>query len=391
MSKAFIPYGRQSISEEDIAAVVEVLRSDWLTCGPTVERFEEAFTAKVGARFAVAVNSGTAALHAALFALGIGPGDEVIVPPITFAATANAAVFMGARLAFADVDAATLLIDPAAAERCISPKTRAILSVDYAGLSCDYVALSAVAERHGVHLVADACHALGGNRGGRAVGSLAELNTFSFHPVKHIAAGEGGMITTDREDLAERMRDFRTHGITRDPKRFRGLGDGTGNEFGPWYYEMQELGYNYRLSDIACALGLSQLGRLDAFVARRRAVAARYREAFRGLSPVLRPLATEAMEREHAFHLYVVRIDFQRLGKTRTRVMEELRARGIGTQVHYIPVHLQPFYREKFGCGPGLCPVAEKAYGQLLSLPMFAAMTDGDIDRVIAAVKEVVA
>lgn len=393
-----IPYGRQSIDERDVAAVVEALRSDWLTQGPRVAEFEQAFARQAGAEHAVAVNSGTAALHAAMVALGVGPGDEVIVPPITFAATANAAVFQGATPVFADVLPDSLLIDPAQVACRITPRTRAVVAVDYAGLPCDYDALREVTRPRGVALVADACHALGGRYRGRPVGALADLSCFSFHPVKHIATGEGGMITTDHAGHARVMREFRTHGVTRDPARLRGAGSGPPPAH---YYEMQFLGYNYRLPDLNAALGLSQLGKLERFVARRREIAARYHAAFAPLAPRLRPLASDlrvaaglppaAYPCVHAYHLYAVQIDFPGIGKTRAEVVQALQQLGIGTQVHYIPVHLHPFYRERFGYGPGLCPVAEAAYERLLSLPLYPALTDADAERVAAAVRAEVA
>lgn len=387
MTIPFLPYGRQALDEADIQAVVAVLRSDWLTQGPAVEAFEKAFATQAGAAHAVAVNSGTAALHAAVHALGLGPGDEVIVPPITFTASANCAVFEGATPVFADVDAGTLLLDPGAAERTVTPRTRAIVAVDYSGHPCDYDRLRALAAGHGLALIADACHAPGASYKGRPVGSLADVSAFSFHPVKHITTGEGGLVTTDRADLAQKMRDFRTHGITRDRARMA-EGVWAGGEYGPWYYEMQELGFNYRLSDLNCALGLSQLGKLAAFVARRRAIAARYHAGFAGLDGRVRCLKVEPWAAP-AWHLFVVRVDFQALGRSRADVMQGLRERGVGTQVHYIPVHLQPYYRRRFGTRVGQCPVAEAAYRELLSLPMYPTMTDADVDRVVDAVRAV--
>lgn len=374
-----IPYGKHRIEEEDIAAVVEVLRSDWLTTGPKVEEFERAFAEFVGAREAVAVSSGTAALHAAIHAIGIGPGDEVIVPPMTFAATANCVVFQGGTPVFADVDPDTLLLDPAQVEARIAPRTKAIIAVDYTGQPCDYDALRVIADRHGLALVADACHSLGGAYKGRAVGTLADLNCFSFHPVKHITTGEGGMITTNAPELARRMRLFRNHGISSDHRQRE--------REGTWSYEMVDLGYNYRLTDIQCALGMSQLRRLRAWVARRQEIARRYDEAFRAVQAV-RPLPVRGGV-GHAYHLYVVRLDCPRVGATRKEVFSALRARGIGVNVHYIPVHLHPFYRSRFGTGPGLCPVAEAAYEELLTLPIFPAMRDEEVEAVIAAVSEV--
>ena len=383
-----IPYGRQSIDDEDIAAVAAVLKSDFLTQGPAVEKFEAAFAAKVGAQHAVAVNSGTAALHAAVNVLDIGPGDEVIVPAITFTATANCVVFQGATPVFADVDPTTGLMDPRSVEQRLTERTEAIIAVDYAGHPCDYDELKRIADSRHLCLVADACHAPGAEYKKRLVGSLAPLNTFSFHPVKHVAAGEGGMITTDDEFLAFRMREFRSHGITRDPAWFRGLGgEGPLAEKGPWYYEMVSLGFNYRMSDINCALGASQLKKLDKFVARRREIASRYNDGLRDMRHVALP-RVESWARS-SWHLYPLRVNFAELGKTRTDVMNALRSKGIGTQVHYIPVYLQPFYRAEFNYQPGLCPNAEKFYAQELSIPMYPAMKDDDVDQVIQELRAV--
>lgn len=376
----FIPYGHQWIDETDIEAVVQVLRSAWLTTGPKVIEFEEAFAKFVGARYAVAVSSGTAALHAAMYAIGIKPGDEVIVPAMTFAATANCVVFQGGNPVFVDVDPETLLIDPDQVKAKITPRTKAVIAVDYTGQPCDYDALREVADRHGLALVADACHALGATYKGRLVGSLADLNVFSFHPVKHITTGEGGMITTDIPDFAERMRIFRNHGITSDYRQRE--------KQGSWFYEMVDLGYNYRITDIQCALGLSQLNKLHGWVKRRQEITAMYNAAFAELSTV-RPLAVRP-EVFHAYHLYVVRFDLTKLGATRGEIFAALRAEGIGVNVHYIPVHLHPFYRQRFGTKPGICPVAEATYEEILSLPIFPRMTDSDVNDVIMAVQKVV-
>jgi perosamine synthetase len=364
------PYGRQCVDEDDLAAVLAVLRSDWLTGGPRVPEFEAGFADAVGASEAVAVSSGTAALHAAMFALGVGPGDEVIVPALTFAATANCVVFQGATPVFADVDADTLLLDPASAAARITRRTRAILAVDYAGQPCDYDTLRALAHRQGLALVADACHSLGAAYRGRPVGSLADLSTFSFHPVKAITTGEGGMVTTDDPALARRLRCFRNHGITSDHRQRA--------QAGSWFYEMVDLGYNYRITDFQCALGQSQLGKLPRWVARRQEIARRYDAAFAD-TPGVRPLARRA-EASHAYHLYVVRV-----GGDRGEVFRALRSEGIGVNVHYIPVHLHPFYRQRFGTGPGRCPVAEAAYERILSLPIFPLLSDEDVAEVAAA------
>ena len=291
-----IPYGKQYIDDEDIQSVVDVLQSDWLTTGPKVGEFERAFADVVGAKYAVAVNSGTAALHAAMYALGIGPGDEVIVPAITFAATANCVVFQGGTPVFADVDPESLLIDSASVESRLSPKTKAVIAVDYAGQPCNYDSLAEIAKKHPLALIADACHSLGGRYKDRPVGSLALLNAFSFHPVKHITTGEGGMITTDGPKLADKMRLFRNHGITTDHRQRDAQGS--------WFYEMVDLGYNYRITDFQCALGMSQLKKLDRWIKRRREIAHRYDEAFQNM-PHVTPLSVKG-ESFHVYHLYVV-------------------------------------------------------------------------------------
>lgn len=373
-----IPYGRQTIEDDDVAAVLEVLRSDWLTTGPKVGEFESAFAEKVGAAHAVAVSSGTAALHCAMYALGIKPGDEVIVPAMTFAASANCVVYLGATPVFSDVDPHTLLIDPADAAARITDRTRAIVAVDYAGQPCDYDELRALCDRHGLSLVADACHSLGARYKDRPVGSIADLSAFSFHPVKHITTGEGGMITTDNGDLAGRMRIFRNHGITSDHRERE--------QKGSWYYEMVDLGYNYRITDLQCALGISQLKKLEKWVERRRRIAGTYDAHFSRMS-WLQPLRVTHHAR-HSYHLYAVLVNTDLTGVDRSAIFGQLRSKGIGVNVHYIPVHLHPFYRERFGTGPGLCPNAERAYQRILSLPMFHAMTDDQVRIVINTVDE---
>lgn len=378
--ESILPYGKQWIDDDDIAAVVEVLRSDWLTTGPNVAEFEKAFAQVAGAAEAVAVSNGTAALHAAMYALGVGEGDEVIVPAMTFAASANCVIFQGGTPVFADVEADTLLIDPAQVEARITPRTKAIIAVDYAGHPCDYDRLRLIADRHNVSLVADACHALGGSYRGRPVGSLADLSTFSLHPVKPVTTGEGGVITTDDIDLVRRMRVFRNHGITSDHRQRE--------QEGSWFYEMTDLGYNYRITDFQCALGQSQLRKLPAWVARRQEIARRYDDAFSPLSYI--QLLKPRKEVFHAYHLYVVRLDTAQLNCTRSEIFSALRAEGIGVNVHYIPVHYHPFYRRRFGTGPGLCPVAEAAYEEIISLPIFPRMSDADVEDVVTAIHKVV-
>jgi perosamine synthetase len=377
---SLLPYGRQQIEEDDIAAVVEVLQSDWLTVGPTVEAFEHAFARFVGAAYAVAVSSGTAALHAAMHALEIGPGDEVIVPPLTFAASANCVIYQGGTPVFADVEPDTLLLDPRQVEEKLTARTKAIVAVDYAGQPCDYDALTTIARRHGVALVADACHSVGGEYRGRTVGVLGDLTAFSFHPVKHLTTGEGGMVTTNAPELARRMRMFRNHGIATDHRQRA--------ERGSFYYEMVTLGYNYRITDSQCALGLGQLQKLPAFIRRRQEIAARYDEAFSSLEGIS-PTQVRA-DRISAYHLYPVQFHTEAVGLSREIVYAALRAENIGVNVHYLPVYLHPYYRQRFETGPGLCPVAEAAYARLITLPLFPRMTDEDVTDVVMAVKKII-
>jgi perosamine synthetase len=382
--KTLLPYGRQSISEEDIQSVVDVLRSDWLTTGPKIAEFEEALAARVGARYAVAFSSGTAALHGAAFAAGLKPVDEAITSPLTFAATANCVLYQGARPVFADVSPDTLNLDPDRIAECITTRTRAVLPVDYAGHPADLDPILTLAERHGLTVIEDACHALGAEYNGaeyrgRRSGNLAHMSVFSFHPVKHVATGEGGMVTTDRADLAESLRRFRNHGISSDA--------GQRYASGQWHYEMVELGFNYRLTDVACALGLSQLKKLDTNLARRREIAARYTAAFRDIPGVATPATRPNVN--PAWHLYPIRVNPAHLTTDRAGVFHALRAENIGVNVHYIPVHLHPYYRDRFGYRGGEYPVAEAAYEQLISLPMFHGLTDEDVLDVIHAVGKV--
>ncbi|HZR23807.1 MAG TPA: UDP-4-amino-4,6-dideoxy-N-acetyl-beta-L-altrosamine transaminase [Vicinamibacterales bacterium] len=374
-----LPYGRHEIDDDDVAAVARVLRSDWLTSGPDVDEFERVLAHTVGAPHAVAVSSGTAALHAAMFALGVGPGDEVIVPTMTFAATANAVVYQGGTPVFADVDPDTLLVTVDRLASKISDRTKAIVAVDYAGQPCDYDAIRTLVGSRPIAIVADACHAIGARDRDRPVGTLADLTAFSFHPVKHITTAEGGAIATADASLARRMRMFRNHGITVDHRQR--------SQQASWEYAIDELGYNYRLTDVQCALGLSQLPKLAARVARRQAIARDYLRACADL-PEVRPLALRDGV-NHAYHLFVVRIDFARLACDRAQLFAALRREGIGVNVHYIPVHLHPYYRRRFSTGPGLCPTAEAAYEEMLSLPMFPAMTARDITDVVDAMRKV--
>lgn len=373
----FLPYGRQSVDEADIQAVVDVLRSDWLTTGPKVGEFEEAFAARVGAAHAVSFSSGTAALHGAAFAAGLKAGDEAITTPLTFAATANCVLYQGATPVFADVSADTLNISPAEISRKITPRTRAIFPVDYAGHPAELSAILEIAKQYGLLVIEDACHALGAEYRRRAVGTISDMTVFSFHPVKHITTGEGGMVTTNNPQFAETLRRFRNHGISSDARQRQTAGQ--------WYYEMVLLGFNYRLPDLVCALGIQQLKKLDANLARRREIAAFYTKAFEDSRGIIPPAARA--EANPAWHLYPIRLE---PGIDRGEVFRALRAENIGVNVHYIPVHLHPYYRDRFGYMGGELPVAEDAYVRLISLPMFHAMSDRDVEDVITAVRRVV-
>ena len=375
-----LPYGRQIVEEEDVDAVVEVLRSRFLTTGPAVAEFEAEVARAADAEHVVAVSNGTAALHAAMAAIGIGEGDEVIVPAMTFAASANAAVFQGGKPVFADVDPNTLLIDPESVEQRLSSRTRAVVAVDFAGQPCDYDALHDLLDPIGLPILADAAHSLGAADRGRRVGRLADMATFSFHPVKLVTTGEGGAICTQRSDLANAMRRFRNHGITTDFK--------AREEAGSWFYEMVDLGYNYRMTDFQAALGRRQLGRLDRWINMRQRLADYYDTALAD-TPGVTPLQRRE-DVHHAYHLYVVRLEPEVIAASRNEVFSALRAEGIGVNVHYIPVHLHPFYQERFGTRRGDCPVAESAYDTILTLPLFPAMSARDAEDVVAAVVKVI-
>ena len=401
-----IPYSRQCIDEKDIEAVVSVLRSGWLTTGPKVAEFEKAINDFVGAKHAVAVSSGTAALHCAMYAIDIGPGDEVIVPAMTFAATANCVVYQGGTPVFVDVDPDTLLIDTEKVESAVSDRTKAIIAVDYAGQPADYIELINIAKKHGLYLVDDACHALGAEYRGRRLGSLADVTIFSFHPVKHITTGEGGMAVTNNSDLVDRMRHFRNHGISTDFREREAKES--------WHYEMVDLGFNYRITDIQCALGISQLKNLPRFLECRCEIAALYDESLADLSNI-EPIGLRedvlsskntilcnhtsttssvpnalrhalcAIPSRHAWHLYVIKLSET---LSRAKVFSEMRKAGIGVNVHYIPVHLHPFYRIRFETATGLCPVAEEAYERILSLPIWPGMSGENVRTVFEALKK---
>jgi UDP-4-amino-4,6-dideoxy-N-acetyl-beta-L-altrosamine transaminase len=385
----FLPYGRQLVDDDDVAAVANVLRGDYLTTGPTAEAFEAALKERTGAAHAVSCSSGTAALHMAMLALGLGPGDAAIVPTITFLATANAARFVGADVVFADVDPDSGLMRPAdlrdAADRA-NGRAKVVLPVHLAGQVPAMAEIQEIARKHGLAVVEDACHALGSTYGnGVAVGACAhaDMAAFSFHPVKAIAMGEGGAVTTNDGKLAAALRLLRNHGMTREAATFVNgdMAFDDADDANPWYYEMQAVGFNYRASDIHCALGLSQIKKLDDFVARRRALARSYDTLLAPLAPLVRPLKRTAGD-VPAWHLYVALIDFAKAGLSRARLMRTLRDRNIGTQVHYIPVHAQPYYRRLYG--ERTLPGAEAYYKRCLTLPLHAGMTDDDAARVAA-------
>ena len=395
-SNVLLGYGRQSVDDGDIRAVESVLRSSHLTQGPKIGEFESAVCQSVGARHGVVASSGTAALHIACLAAGIGPGDEVITSPITFVASANCAAYCGAQPVFADVDPRTHNILPQEVGRKITPRTRAVIPVHFAGQSCDMQGICEVVraaeKKHGhkITIIEDASHALGSKCRGASVGSCAcsDMATLSFHPVKHITTGEGGMALTNDARLAGRLARFRSHGITSDPAEFvnpempwQNRSDAESRKPNPWYYEQVDLGFNYRITDLQCALGVSQMSRLDEFRKRRREIVEHYNAAF-GQMPNLRVPYEEPFN-ESNFHLYVLMVDFEKIGMERAEFMAALRLRGIGTQVHYIPVHLQPYYRTHFGTRPGDCPNAEAYYRQCLSIPLFPAMTDSNAERVV--------
>jgi dTDP-4-amino-4,6-dideoxygalactose transaminase len=368
-----LPYGRQSISEEDIAQVAAILGGDWLTTGPTVTAFEQAIGNLAGGHRAVSVTSGTAALHTAYAALGLGPGDEVVSTPMTFVATAATASILGAKIVFADIDEETGLIDPAAVEPLVTARTKVIAAVDYAGQAADYDALQPLADAVGAVTLGDAAHSIGGTYRGRPVGDLADVTTFSFFPTKNMTTGEGGAVVFKNAALAQRAHEFHFIGLVRDADRFQIQGEG------PWHQEVHEFGLNYRLTDIACALGLAQLQRLAAFKRRRAEITARYNAAFAEVDGVRPP--TQRPDTDPVWHLYPLRI---RDG-LRREVFERMRADGIGVQVNYMPVYWHPVYANA-GYRRGQCPVAEAYYAEELSLPLFPDLTDSQVDQVIESV-----
>lgn len=368
-----IPYGKQTIEQDDIQAVVDVLQSDFLTTGPKIAEFEQTVADYVGAKYAVAISNGTSALHAACFAAGIGPGDEVITTPLTFAASANCVLYCGGTPVFADVDPKTYNIDPEDIRRKITDRTKAIIAVHLAGQPCDMDAIHSIAREHGLIVIEDGAHALGSVYKGKKVGSMSDMTTFSFHPVKPITTGEGGMIVTDNEDFYKKMVLFRSHGITRDDFMM------TRND-GPWFYQQFDLGYNYRITDIQCALGCSQMKKLDRFLARRKEIVARYNEAFADCDNIITPY--QLSDTESGWHLYIVQVK----NCDRRQVFEAMREKGIGVNVHYIPVYMHPYYQEH-GYENVHCANAEEIYSHIISLPLYPGLTSEQQDYVIDTLK----
>lgn len=382
--KKFIPYGKHWVDKNDIKSVTDTLKSDFLVQGPGVDKFEAALCAYTGAKYAVAVSSGTAALHLAVLALGLKEGSEGITTPNTFVASSNALLYAGLKPVFADIDPKTYNIDPKEIEKKITKKTKVIVAVDFAGQPAELEKIYKLAKKNKISIIEDAAHAIGSKYAdGSLVGSCkySDLTTFSFHPVKTITTGEGGAITTNSKELHDKLILLRSHGITKDPANLK-------KNPGPWYYEMQELGFNYRLSDFQAALGLSQLKKLNGFIKRRRQIVDKYNKAFKKLNNILTPYENEGVR--SAFHIYVVQIDFEKLGKSRKQVMEELKEKGVGTQVHYIPVHHQPYYKKLLNIKSSELPESEKYYEHCLTLPLFPRMSDREVGHIITTILEMV-
>lgn len=376
----YLPYAQQWVDEEDIGEVVKVLKSDFLTTGPKIEEFEKRFADYVGAKYAVSISNGTAALHAACFAAGINEGDEVITSPITFAASANCVLYQGGKPAFADINPKSYNIDVEDIERKITKKTKAIIPVDFTGQAVDIDGINEIAKKYGLVVIEDAAHSLGAEYKGKKIGSLVDMTTFSFHPVKHITTGEGGMITTNDEKLYNKLKLFRTHGITRDKEMLHN------KEEGPWFYEQLELGYNYRMTDIQAALGISQLNKINGFLKRRREIAKKYDEYLKNIDGIILPYQ-ESFSKS-AWHLYVIQLELEKFKVGRKEIFEALQAENIGVNVHYIPVYYHPYYK-RLGYEKGLCPNAEKLYERIITLPLYPKMKDKDIEDVVNALDKV--
>lgn len=376
----FIPYGKQHIDQADIDAVIEVLKSDYLTTGPKIKEFDDKLADYVGAKYAVAISNGTAALHAACFAGGIEEGDEVITSPITFAASANAVLYCGGKPVFADIDPRTYNIDPDDIEKRITDRTKAIIPVHYTGQPCDMDKILKIAEKYNLTVIEDGAHALGGEYKDKKIGSIGDMTTFSFHPVKHITTGEGGAITTNDKELYEKLMMFRTHGITRDHDKLI-------HDDAPWYYEQHHLGFNYRITDIQAALGISQIKKLGGFLEKRRELAKIYNEELANIDEVSIPYQVE--NTNSAWHLYIIKLELEKIKTGRRKIFEELRKRNIGVNVHYIPVYYHPYY-QNLGYRKGLCPEAEKLYESIITMPLYPMMSKNDIKYIVNSLKEIV-
>lgn len=379
--KEFLPYGHQWIDNGDIKAVADVLRADWITQGPKIAEFEKLVANYCNAKYAIAFSSGTAALHAACFSTGVSRGDEVITTPITFVADGNCVIYNAGKVKFADIKYDTYNIDPEKIKKEITPKTKAIIPIDFAGQPCDLEEIKLIAEKHNLVVIEDASHAIGAEYQDKKVGGLSDMTVFSFHPVKSITTGEGGMVLTNNNVYYEKLQNFRTHGITKDPKKMQK------NE-GEWYYEMHNLGYNYRITDFQCALGVSQFKKLDKFIRRRMEITKHYNETFEDLKEIVTPY--EKPDVKSAYHLYIIQLNSEKLKVGRKKIFDALRAENIGVHVHYIPLHYQPYYEKEIGYKKGDLPIAEKYYERALTLPIFPKMTDHDIEDVIQAVKKVI-
>lgn len=376
-----IGYGHQYIDDADIQAVADVLKSDFMTCGPKIEEAEQKLCEITGAKHAVLISNGTAALHAACFAAGVGEGDEVITTPMTFAASANCALYCGARPVFADINPDTYNIDPGSVEKCITDKTKAIVAVDYTGQAVELDRLRDICDRHGLTLIEDAAHSLGTKYKGQTVGSIADMTEFSFHPVKTCTSGEGGAVTTNDDRLYEKLLLFRTHCITRNQNLMEGPSEGG------WYYQQIDLGYNFRVTDIQAALLSSQLDKLAMFASRRKELVKRYNEAFEQMPEII--VQKDIPESDSVRHLYIIQLDLEKMNCTRKDVFNALQAEGIGVNVHYIPTYYFPYY-QKLGYSKGLCPNAEKLYERIISIPLYYSLSDEEQDMVIGAIRKVV-
>ncbi len=374
--ESYLPYGLHWIDDDDVRAVSKVLQGDWITQGPEISKFEKNFCDKVGCDNAIAVNSGTSALTVSLAAAGISAGDEVITSPITFVASPNSILHLNAKPVFVDIESETGNMDVEKLKSAITKKTKAIMPVHYAGQPCDMDEIMDIAEKNGLLVIEDAAHALGASFGGKNIGTIGDVSNFSFHPVKHITSGEGGMITTNNDTIAEKARMLRAHGIKKPIKGKPA-----------WYYEMRMLGWNYRMTSFQAALASSQLKKLDRFLAKRREYAKRYTKALEGLPGVITPPTKPS--REHAWHIYVIRIDPNAISVNRNRIFDALRSENIGVQVHYYPVHLQPYYIDRYGYKPGTFPIAEQFAKTCISIPLFPKMDEKDFTDVVDAMEKI--